>query len=352
MMSTDKRKIIGDKAPMTPPKPAGAEYVCVGRDVLESAIAATLSYWAVAEQHPINNQKAREIVDEALAASPRPALPGSGQDVVNEAAKIICEKWPFGSCVQTTEHDREVCTHANCHAYELASNLNAAGLLKGAEGSGIPAHLCEDGSPLVTDLIFEVDRAVRQAGGTKQYDTVLHHILKKHLRPVADSGDAGKLRWKTKHDDEGSWFICRADNDEVIAAAVNVFGASAIVRAHNEALALPASSGQVDGPCPECSWPKGDGSGRGCTKCGIPASIPAPVVDREAVKLFRDHYWDTLEPHKDLILKHIESVLVLLPVGTGDAEAVRFIRNLDCECDAYHGHTCARCKFLADREGK
>jgi len=41
-----------------------------------------------------------------------------------------------------------------------------------------------DGDPLVNELVWEVDRAVKQAGGTKPYDTAIRHILNKHSPAV------------------------------------------------------------------------------------------------------------------------------------------------------------------------
>ena len=40
--------------------------------------------------------------------------------------------------------------------------------------------------------------------------------------------------------------------------------------------------------------------------------------------LAKDHYWDSLEPHRELILKHIESLVALsrlTPVAGDGAEA-------------------------------
>lgn len=40
----------------------------------------------------------------------------------------------------------------------------------------------DNGHPLVSDLIWEVDRAVKQAATNNgQYDTCIRHILNKHL---------------------------------------------------------------------------------------------------------------------------------------------------------------------------
>lgn len=127
-------------------------------------------------------------------------MTGAGNGDVIERAALDCaeqvqnymKNHMVGWSAMTETERAEIQSHVN--SIVVASfEICAAGLLKLSEGSGIPAHLCEDGSPLVTALITEVHRAVRQAGGTKQYDTVLHHILKKHLVRSEGSGD-GKMR--------------------------------------------------------------------------------------------------------------------------------------------------------------
>ena len=39
----------------------------------------------------------------------------------------------------------------------------------------------------------------------------------------------------------------------------------------------------------------------------------------EFLKLAREHYWDTLEPHKELIIKHVESIAEMVSRPTPDA---------------------------------
>lgn len=111
----------------------------------------------------------------------------------------------------------------------------------------------------------------------------------------------------------------------------------------SEALVLPASVGQVD-ECPDCSGsgyqmysrcceqPTKSGECCGnpqpdrtaCDTCGgagrFPASIPAPVVDREAViEKTAKRFPMTLDP--DHARDVVDFILALLPAGTGDAEA-------------------------------
>lgn len=47
----------------------------------------------------------------------------------------------------------------------------------------------------------------------------------------------------------------------------------------------------------------------------------APRTAQGTMQLFRDHYWDTFERDKDLILKHVESVLALLPATSLSPQA-------------------------------
>jgi hypothetical protein len=48
----------------------------------------------------------------------------------------------------------------------------------------------KDGDPLVTELVWEVDRAVKQAMRENgRYDTVIRHILNKHLTAAAQVGE-------------------------------------------------------------------------------------------------------------------------------------------------------------------
>jgi hypothetical protein len=71
-------------------------------------------------------------------------------------------------------------------------------------------------------------------------------------------------------------------------------------------------------------------------------------LNREHAAL-REKFADALADQADSATAPLEARIAALEGALEGAlgEAVAFTGNLECECDSYHGHTCARCNTLA-----
>ena len=98
-------------------------------------------------------------------------------------------------------------------------------------------------------------------------------------------------------------------------------------------------------PCPFCGWGKPDVQHMdGCYNVDCPDCCAAgPIEDTRAEAIAA---WNTrTTAQADSATAPLEARIAALEGALG--EAVAFTGNLECECDSYHGHTCARCTTLA-----